>query len=1094
MTCFKNLYERVEKKIGTLFALYGLFVSRHAWKMIIITVTVNGLLGIGLVRFKWNKDVKHMFLPKGSEAEKDEEQAHSIFPDLSGSNFDPRHQTTEGYWARVILKSTTGNLLEKTVLEEIKNFSSMIENISITNETGSMVQFSEICAKAFSKCYIDGDIVWDADFITAVENDQLTYPVFLSPTFGPRYYAFNTGGRKSFDSLGQYLRGTELLKLEYTVRSDTENSRNLASKWVNEFKAKLESYRNRHFEIAYGHFNSLDEELHENIIGDILLFAATISLMMVYACVATMSARCSDQLGQRMLLGLAGLTAAGLATLGSFGLCAAIGIDFVNILGVVPFLITEDRCHLEKGIGIDDMFLLLSGLSESQVKDTPEEKIAETMRISCVGITITTLTDVIAFMSGIGSTFVAVRNFCIYTGVAVFFCYINNVTFFAACIVINERRVKDRRHFLTCKQIKTKEELREVGKSQRYVFCCGGRAPRNREEAESWIDKFPRWIIPKIVLKLPFKVIIIIMFMGYMAGAIYGCINIKQGILLTQLANFDSYFYKFSDWNEKFFPRQTGVSFIIQDTYDYSDNDTQSKLFSLVSEARSSRYFDDNFEVNWLKSYSLSMYYNTSSKSAFIAGLQRFLSVQQNAAFENDVVIDDASKEITASRVYVVSSNLAGSQEDGKMMLESRSIASAAEIDCFALSPLFVYYEQFVLILEQTMQSVGIALASVFVVTCIFMPHPVLVVFVTIVVTMIMTGVFGYMLYIDVALSAITMIQLIMCIGFSVDFSAHICHGYMISNGQTRDMKVKHAIDETGAPIFHGAVSSLIGIVVLNVAKSYIFRTFAAVLSFVLFFGVTHALLLLPVVLSCIGPLNKKVINTEEEKSSTKEDRTIIPSTAEYRSDEPKTQNVFENGLDILNNEETGIKVQSKNAASEQQPASMTFTYDNKTFDVERGNEEQQENSSDTHSLDRHIKVKQFSKPALALEFPTDDTSDNLVPMMALQAWRELQEEENKVKMKQLSKSEVTLQIQDETISDEVGFKHSGGVSPCFGGYETEERSNEDERKITNSKRARSPDKKSPHRKSLPPETVQMYHVSARGSRSPEKNQGKQTP
>ena len=62
------------------------------------------------------------------------------------------------------------------------------------------------------------------------------------------------------------------------------------------------------------------------------------------------------------------------------------------------------------------MFILLSGLSGAENQKTIEGKIAETMRASGVGITITSLTDFIAFMAGVGSVFVAVKNFCIYTG------------------------------------------------------------------------------------------------------------------------------------------------------------------------------------------------------------------------------------------------------------------------------------------------------------------------------------------------------------------------------------------------------------------------------------------------------------------------------------------------------------------------------------------------------------------------------------------------------------------------------------------------------------------------------------------------------
>lgn len=277
----------------------------------------------------------------------------------------------------------------------------------------------------------------------------------------------------------------------------------------------------------------------------------------------------------------------------------------------------------------------------------------------------------------------------------------------------------------------------------------------------------------------------------------------------------------------------------------------------LMSTVQSNKFFENDSEINWLKTYMNYEYLNlSSSESSFIYGLERFLSDQRYSVFESesDVVIDSNDNHITSSRVYVFTVDLEDSQEEGKMMQESRDLARAATINCFALSPSFVAFEKYVRILDQTLFSVGIALVAVFIITCIFMPHPILIIFVTIIVTMIMIGVFGFIYYIDVALSAITMIHMIMSIGFSVDFTAHICHGYMISNGESRDIRVKQAIDKTGAPIFHGAVSSLLCILVLVAAKSYIFRTFAAVMSLVLLFGIAHALLLLPVILSWIGP------------------------------------------------------------------------------------------------------------------------------------------------------------------------------------------------------------------------------------------------
>lgn len=442
----------------------------------------------------------------------------------------------------------------------------------------------------------------------------------------------------------------------------------------------------------------------------------------------------------------------------------------------------------------------------------------------------------------------------LFSGVAVFFCYINNVTFYAACIAINERRVKENRHFLTCQKVRSKGRLKYERKSPTYIFCCSGRPPKNRDEAESYFDKLPRWLIPKIVLKLPFKLLIIILFMCYLAAGIYGCINLEQGLLFTQLLADDSYFHKYSTLSETVFPRQVPLSFVITETYQYSDPRTKILLDNLIATAKNNSYISNDFEVNWLTTYMNTGYFNDSTESSFIQGLKSFFNNTLFTVFENDVVIDELNMKITASRVHIVSRDLEDSQAEGQLMMELREIADSADIKSFAYSPLFVIAEQYISILPQSLQSVGIALAAVFVITCIFMPHPVLITFVTVAVTMIMVGVFGYMYYVDVSLSAITMVHLIMSVGFSIDFTAHICHGYLVANGNDRDTRVQQAIDETGAPIFHGAVSSLIGIASLAAAKSYVFRTFATVMAFVLAFGIAHALLLLPVLLSWIGP------------------------------------------------------------------------------------------------------------------------------------------------------------------------------------------------------------------------------------------------
>jgi predicted RND superfamily exporter protein len=47
---------------------------------------------------------------------------------------------------------------------------------------------------------------------------------------------------------------------------------------------------------------------------------------------------------------------------------------------------------------------------------------------------------------------------------------------------------------------------------------------------------------------------------------------------------------------------------------------------------------------------------------------------------------------------------------------------------------------------------------------------------------MILGNIMGTMQMMGITLSVITMIHLIMSVGFSVDFSAHVCSAYLMSN------------------------------------------------------------------------------------------------------------------------------------------------------------------------------------------------------------------------------------------------------------------------------------------------------------------------
>ncbi|KAB7502771.1 Patched domain-containing protein 4 [Armadillidium nasatum] len=88
----------------------------------------------------------------------------------------------------------------------------------------------------------------------------------------------------------------------------------------------------------------------------------------------------------------------------------------------------------------------------------------------------------------------------------------------------------------------------------------------------------------------------------------------------------------------------------------------------------------------------------------------------------------------------------------------------------------------------------------------------------------------------------------------SVDFSAHISYAYLTAKVDTPNERVKECLFTLGLPIIQGGISTIIGVIALTFAPSYIFLTFFKIVFLVIFFGIMHGIFLLPVLLSLLGP------------------------------------------------------------------------------------------------------------------------------------------------------------------------------------------------------------------------------------------------
>jgi Niemann-Pick C1 protein len=243
----------------------------------------------------------------------------------------------------------------------------------------------------------------------------------------------------------------------------------------------------------------------------------------------------------------------------------------------------------------------------------------------------------------------------------------------------------------------------------------------------------------------------------------------------------------------------------------------------------------------------------------------------------------------------------------------------------FTYSNIFLTVEGFKVIQQELFMNVGLPIGSVAIIVLLTVASFTTALLITLNVGFCIIEILRFMWALGIAIDSVSVINIVLSVGLSVDYCAHVGHAFMVSTtakydaisssycnqtnqyshrvfsaynvqvkgGNNKDRRVTETLADVGAAVLNGATSTFLAVAVLLGSSSYVFKTLSAQFAVTVGLGVIHGLVLLPVMLSLMGP---RPFSSAEELTGEDEKDVEFTKKADLSSDENDS---FDAGRDV---------------------------------------------------------------------------------------------------------------------------------------------------------------------------------------------------